>query len=418
MFKKNWRLGFSIIEILLVIMIIGILTAMVSNTLRKSRMEARDVVRMANIKQIQDALEMFSAKENRYPTAAEFVIGSPLLGPTGRTYIKHIPTNAKPWKEGACATLGSEYYYSNPSSDTYNLSYCIARDIGDLSGGGYMATPKQIDVPYTFAATGGTITYANGYKIHTFTTNGTFEALGNANVEVLVVAGGGGGGGNCITCGGAGAGGAGGLIYNASYAVTPQNYAVVVGAGGSGGPAKTNYGLGTNGGNSTFDTLVAVGGGFGRGQSGVAGNSGGSGGGGGGGGNPPPGAGGAGTATQGYAGGAGITSPYGGGGGGGAGAAGSSGAIKAGGIGVVSAITGADVYYAGGGGGGAYTTNAPGSGGLGGGGNGANTNINNGNGFAGTANTGGGGGGANGNPKGGAGGSGGSGIVIIRYPFP
>ena len=44
-----------------------------------------------------------------------------------------------------------------------------------------------------FSATGGTITYANGNKIHTFTNGGVFTPSGSGNVEVLVVGGGGGG---------------------------------------------------------------------------------------------------------------------------------------------------------------------------------------------------------------------------------
>ena len=51
--------------------------------------------------------------------------------------------------------------------------------------------------PFTgTAATGGTITTDGDYKVHTFTTSGTFtvtEAGTNAEVEYLVIAGGGGG---------------------------------------------------------------------------------------------------------------------------------------------------------------------------------------------------------------------------------
>ena len=53
-------------------------------------------------------------------------------------------------------------------------------------------------------ATGGVITYSGNYKIHTFTSNGTFTVKQNVNAEVLVVAGGGGGGGDT---GGGGGGG-------------------------------------------------------------------------------------------------------------------------------------------------------------------------------------------------------------------
>ena len=57
-------------------------------------------------------------------------------------------------------------------------------------------------------ATGGTITTSGNYKIHTFTSGGTFTVDSNpGNVEALVVAGGGGGG---ATNGSAAVGGGGG----------------------------------------------------------------------------------------------------------------------------------------------------------------------------------------------------------------
>jgi len=47
-----------------------------------------------------------------------------------------------------------------------------------------------------FSATGGTITDADGYRIHVFTSPGSFVVSGVGDVEYLVVAGGGGGGHN------------------------------------------------------------------------------------------------------------------------------------------------------------------------------------------------------------------------------
>lgn len=280
-----------------------------------------------------------------------------------------------------------------------------------------------------FSATGGTVTDVGGYRIHTFTTSGTFTVTGTGTVDVLVVAGGGSGG----TSRGGG-GGAGGVIVSPGYSVSTGAISVTVGAGGT---APGSGGNGNNGTNSVFSTLTAIGGGGGAGAVGspgtgeAAGNAGGSGGGttgfitG-----TPPGkttvAGGAATSGQGTAGGRGISdnSTYiGGGGGGGAGTGGTAadGHVTGdpfgynpssgyGGDGISNSYSGSAVYYGGGGGGGSAGTVFAGLGGLGGGGNGSS--------FApgsGAANTGGGGGGASfGQP----GGNGGSGIVIVRYVYP
>jgi hypothetical protein len=251
----------------------------------------------------------------------------------------------------------------------------------------------------------------------TYGTNGFYLPMSVAQdgvaADYLVVAGGGGGGGGYS----AGGGGAGGMLTGVAILQSGITYTATVGAGGigwvnTGGPVA---GDGTNGDNSVFGAVTALGGGYGKGGTGAGGN-GGSGGGNGGGGT---GAGGLGTSGQGNNGGAGIANDC-GGGGGGAGAAGSAASAGGGypngnggdgGAGLASSITGSSVTYAGGGGGSCLTTSGtPGTGGTGGGGNGGE----NANGSAGTANLGGGGGGGGSSSTSRNGGDGGSGVVIIR----
>jgi len=260
---------------------------------------------------------------------------------------------------------------------------------------------KSLTTP---AATGGTVTEIDGYRIHAFTSSGTFTVNKSMNVEYLVVAGGGGGLGST-----GGGGGAGGMLEGTNYPVTPQAYAITVGIGGIGGYSPTN------GENSVFDTITAIGGGSGLNGTGGSG----------GGGRYSLIPGGTGTPGQGNNGGNGRTGAggqnsgngYNAGGGGGKNVVGGN-AISSksgdGGAGKVSSITGTAVTYAGGGGGGAdaYRLCDPGIGGVGGGGNGGYFSA----GTAGTANTGGGGGGgSNSATITWVGGAGGSGIVIIRY---
>lgn len=256
----------------------------------------------------------------------------------------------------------------------------------------------------------------------TFTSSGTFTIpAGVTSVHVLVVGGGGGGGGpGSGEASGRGGGGAGGVnrtydIGAASLTVSGSSISVVVGGGGAND---------ANGGDSSFGSVIAYGGGRGA-TSGTAPNGGGSGGGGnyanGGnyGGSP-----GTGTSGQGSNGGLGYSdgATYSvGGGGGGATAAGggitaSGTAAGNGGAGYSSSISGSAAIYGGGGGGGGDHRQSYATGGSGGsGGGGAGGTANGASGTAGTANTGGGGGGAG---YGGTGGSGGSGIVIVSWTAP
>ena len=300
---------------------------------------------------------------------------------------------------------------------------------------------SDITSPQFVTATGGTITTSGDFKIHTFTSPGTFcvsnagNPSGSVSVDYMVVAGGGGGGGgegvsdpSAVTGGGGGAGGfressgAASGCYTASplgsgvsaLPVSATGYPITVGAGGAGAPI--NPATAGTGSNSVFSSITSAGGGSG-GRT-PAGNGGSGGGvmgrcspGTAGTGNTPPV-----SPSQGNPGGdnsGSNGSPYGASGGGGATAAGGvngpGGAAGTGGAGATTSISASPTAYAGGGGG-AHgfpgTTNA--AGGTGGGGGGSSP-------YNGTANTGGGAGGGPANPS--TGGTGGSGIVIIRYKF-
>ena len=278
--------------------------------------------------------------------------------------------------------------------------------------------------------TGGSITTSGGFRIHTFTSSGTFGLTYSTAVQYLVIAGGagvgtrrhsGGGGAGGYRCSVSGETSGGGASAETAAVLSAANYTVTVGAGGasSNGPSNSNSNV-QNGNNSVFGTITSLGGGFGS----TYGSSAGSGGCGGGAGSESgtsfsPGSG---TSGQGYAGGDGQNNVGGGagGGGGGAGAVGTAGGLNgntggtanggAGGVGQASSINGSSTTRAGGGGGGGDTSGSAGSGGSGGGGNGANGGSSP---QSGSANTGGGAGG--GGSDGRTHPNGGSGIVIVRY---
>ena len=244
-----------------------------------------------------------------------------------------------------------------------------------------------------------------GNMVITFTSgSGTWTPpAGVSNVEALVVGGGGGGG-----LDGGGGGGAGGVIHNTGINVSGP-ISVTVGGGGIG---ATRGGVApSNGTNSVFSSLTAIGGGLGGGWGYGGPNTGGSGGGG----FYASRSGGSGTALQGNNGGNDVAGAV-GAGGGGAGAVGGASAGStggAGGDGVQYSITGSALWYGGGGGGGSASVG--GVGGAGGGGQGAGPGVAG----SGAANTGGGGGGAgNSADTYYTAGSGGSGVVIVSYAIP
>ena len=269
-------------------------------------------------------------------------------------------------------------------------------------------------------ATGGTVTDIEQdgqlFRVHTFTSDGTFDVARGGKVEYLVVAGGGGGlGPRAYSSAQGSGGGAGGLVNNV-LAVGIGTINVEVGNGGAGNANRDST---TPGENSIFGNIVALGGG-GAVDSNIISSSNGDGGSGGGDVSGGP----AGSALQptslsgGFGNDGGFVNPLTsgrefttvGGGGGGAGQKGFDGKESP----EANAGNGGDGlqvfgnFYAGGGGGGS-DSNPGGVGGNGGGGNGSDNGSQP---TAGQSNTGGGGGGGTSAIDGAAGGSG---IVIVRY---
>ena len=298
------------------------------------------------------------------------------------------------------------------------------------------------------SATGGTITTDGDYKVHTFTSSGTFTLStinGAAKIALQVlVLGGGGGVGFYLGCGGGG-----GAMLETVVSTGTGTYTVTVGGGGS--PVNSGYTYSGNGGASSIvGGLVALyangGGAGGNGQIndtwGANGNATSNIGCGGGGGSPygvtinnatvqvsmggPAGWNGSGGAF-----GTAYTGSFtfnGGGGGGGAQSAGvapnvGNGPVGAGGYGGSarpSFITGSNVSYGGGGGGGygSYLANQTIPGGSGAGyGVGSASSGGSLQAGSGSNNFGGGGGGGQAYSGYQQGGTGGSGVVIIRYKY-
>ncbi|WP_434715596.1 beta strand repeat-containing protein [Paraburkholderia sp. A3RO-2L] len=293
---------------------------------------------------------------------------------------------------------------TNSGTSTANLTYSSSSQNFSVSGCASIPANSSCTATVSFYPTGvasytgqlSILGAANGtvnvplsgssvINVQTFTTSTTWVVPARlTSVKVLVVGGGGGpeAAGGVTPNGGGGVGGGGGqVIYNSTYAVTPNaSVGVTVGVGGDAGQDSTEDGTA-----SAFGSLTAAGG-----LSGYEG----------------------GTSGNGYASGGPESTTRQGGGGGGAGGPGGAATATvggAGGPGLCYSITGTMACYGGGGGGATnYTGIAASAGGSGVGGVGGTPTTPGG---AGAPNTGSGGGG------GGGGGryNGANGVVIVAY---
>lgn len=112
--------GFTLIEILVVIAIIGSLSALLLPNYMEARMRARDTQRKNDLKAIQKALEIYKLdNDQKYPLTAAFPDpGERFAHPTNNAsvYMKSIPKDP--------VTLDG-YEYTSASDLDYTLCACL-----------------------------------------------------------------------------------------------------------------------------------------------------------------------------------------------------------------------------------------------------------------------------------------------------
>ncbi len=120
---KNNKNGFTLIELLLVIVIIGILSAVTLSVINIPgiRAKTRDSQRIADLKKIQTALELYFADNRSYPASSSWRIMSSSVLPS--TYLDNIPTdpNGNSAVFSSCSTASFGYSYRTIGSGAYVL---------------------------------------------------------------------------------------------------------------------------------------------------------------------------------------------------------------------------------------------------------------------------------------------------------
>lgn len=147
----NSKKGFTLIEILIVVAIIGILASVVLVGLGSSQKAARDARRVSDLRQIQTALELYMKTEGVYPdgTGGEPVdnfatMKDEVLNPTSGALlgIANIPDDVR----AGAATPVTYLYGTDPTGTQYVLgaelegpapagySFTVPADVADMVG--------------------------------------------------------------------------------------------------------------------------------------------------------------------------------------------------------------------------------------------------------------------------------------------
>ncbi|MBI3626495.1 prepilin-type N-terminal cleavage/methylation domain-containing protein [Candidatus Uhrbacteria bacterium] len=143
---KN-RKGFTLVELLVVVAIIGLLSTLAVVALGNARQKARDAKRVADMKQIQTALELYFTDQNGYPSAVAAGIDLGIAGskslssganfadvPGGTTYMASVPANPTPG--------GIPYHYY--SFNAPQAACPIAGTVGDCVAAGAKCVFYQV----------------------------------------------------------------------------------------------------------------------------------------------------------------------------------------------------------------------------------------------------------------------------------
>lgn len=144
--SQNSKKGFTILEILVVLAIAGMILSFTIVNIRETRKRSRDSRREEDIKQIQNALNIYANNNRKYPICStEVVISSltdtcvgPILVADMAFGAGQPPSDPMSATSGTCGETDSYgYCYRSINGSTYELRYSLETDSIPIKNSGW-----------------------------------------------------------------------------------------------------------------------------------------------------------------------------------------------------------------------------------------------------------------------------------------
>ncbi len=142
---KNKK-GFTLIELLVVIAIIGLLSTLAVVALTSARTKARDSKRVADMKQVQTAMELYYSENAGYPACTTGLVSACAAL---ANYLPGYTTLKDPGGVAtACAnpaTAKCDYAFAAPAgTEGFHVNFWLEGATGDLAAGAHKVTSAGV----------------------------------------------------------------------------------------------------------------------------------------------------------------------------------------------------------------------------------------------------------------------------------
>jgi len=116
--------GFTIIELLVVMAIIGMLASIILVVFSGIQAKSRDTRRMQDVRELKKALSLYYVNTNRFPEAATAVA----VDGTDPITAALVAEGAIPNFAGDPVTPNFDYFYQSSGVASYTITFCLETD--------------------------------------------------------------------------------------------------------------------------------------------------------------------------------------------------------------------------------------------------------------------------------------------------